>query len=53
MVTVKVKSVENKGKHYDNVVLDCDGYEITLFGLNKEQVYIIKKALDTKEYKFK
>lgn len=53
MVQVKIKEVEVDSKKYENVVLDCDGYEIPLFKLSREQKYIIKQALNSKELKFR
>ena len=52
MVEVKVvnRTSAKTGNMYEVVILDCDGYEIPLFQLNKEQVYLIKLALN-KEFK--
>lgn len=49
MVEVKIKKSHSDklNRDFDNVVIDCDGYEIRVFGLNREQIYLIKKSLES------
>lgn len=49
MVEVKIVKVhsEKYGREFENVVIDCDGYQIPVLKLNREQVYLIKKSLES------